>query len=369
MALLKHPDLKNKKAILVVVTLPVLLIFLLFIYFQKPVLNLLSPDFTYLVSSDKETGLGKSVYDSKRLDNGVKLDYTLKSGDPYPFVSLVFRAKDLEPFDSEGYTLNLGLESDLDNELSLRLGFLLDGHTDKASFDSYIFVEKSIPVVKGKNQFKLRLDDITRTPSWWYSYKKFSELNPPAFSRNETGYIALYDVQYQILNQKRSFTVTQFEMKPTYYGFYKYSTFGLILYCIIIYLGYKLRTRKSTKVLVPIDLSLNLPEEKNTSELIVSYLAQNFTNPDLKLEDIAKDVGLTESHISAAIKSYSGKSFKSYLNFLRIEKAKKLLLESDLQVAEIAYEVGYNSAHHFIRVFKELENCSPTVYRNEYCQS
>jgi AraC-like DNA-binding protein len=59
----------------------------------------------------------------------------------------------------------------------------------------------------------------------------------------------------------------------------------------------------------------------------------------------------------------TGINFTDYLARVRIEKSKNLLLNPNLRVSEIAYEVGFQSLTHFNRVFKKLLGQSPTDYR------
>src|SRR4029434_1902328 len=59
----------------------------------------------------------------------------------------------------------------------------------------------------------------------------------------------------------------------------------------------------------------------------------------------------------------TGVNFTEYLSRVRIEKAKNLLLNPNLRISEIAYEVGFQSLTHFNRVFKKVAGESPTEYR------
>jgi AraC-like DNA-binding protein len=61
-------------------------------------------------------------------------------------------------------------------------------------------------------------------------------------------------------------------------------------------------------------------------------------------------------------KKVTGINFTDYLSRVRIEKAKNLLLNPNLRVSEIAFEVGFQSLTHFNRVFKKLLGQSPTEY-------
>ena len=60
-----------------------------------------------------------------------------------------------------------------------------------------------------------------------------------------------------------------------------------------------------------------------------------------------------------------GFTFSSYLNMLRIEKAKELLLKSDMSITVIAFDIGYNDSNYFSTVFKNIEGISPREYRKK----
>ena len=63
-------------------------------------------------------------------------------------------------------------------------------------------------------------------------------------------------------------------------------------------------------------------------------------------------------------KKATGINFTEYVSRTRTEKAKNLLLNPNLRVSEIAYEVGFQSLTHFNRIFKKLVGQSPTEYRS-----
>ena len=56
-------------------------------------------------------------------------------------------------------------------------------------------------------------------------------------------------------------------------------------------------------------------------------------------------------------------NFKTYVNRLRINESKRLLAETELNMGEIAFKVGFSNQTHFNRVFKNFENISPSDYR------
>ena len=83
----------------------------------------------------------------------------------------------------------------------------------------------------------------------------------------------------------------------------------------------------------------------------------------LKLGEVAKAVGTSTFYFCKLFRKSTGINFTEYVSRLRIEKAKNLLLNPNLRVSEIAFEVGFESLTHFNRVFKKLLGQSPSDYR------
>ncbi len=112
------------------------------------------------------------------------------------------------------------------------------------------------------------------------------------------------------------------------------------------------------------DLSGN---RKNSSEndairKSVLYLHSRFReNPTLA--QVASIAGLNKNYFSGLFHETTGKTYKEYLNSLKLEHAKKLVLTSNIPVTQICFASGFNSLTNFLRVFKEAYNISPTAMR------
>jgi AraC-like DNA-binding protein/ligand-binding sensor protein len=92
---------------------------------------------------------------------------------------------------------------------------------------------------------------------------------------------------------------------------------------------------------------------------------QEHQTEDLALGDVARAVNTSTFYFCKMFKKFTGLNFTAYLSRLRIEKAKNLLLNPNLRVSEIAYEIGFQSLTHFNRVFKKINGLSPTEYRSQ----
>ncbi|HQE25592.1 MAG: helix-turn-helix domain-containing protein [Atribacterota bacterium] len=83
----------------------------------------------------------------------------------------------------------------------------------------------------------------------------------------------------------------------------------------------------------------------------------------ITLCEIAEEVNVTPAYLSYSFRKYTGQTIVEYINKLRIEVSKCLLINSDLQIKEVAERVGYEDAKYFSRVFHRIVGCSPTTYR------
>ena len=83
----------------------------------------------------------------------------------------------------------------------------------------------------------------------------------------------------------------------------------------------------------------------------------------LSLGQVARSANMSTFYFCKTFKKVAGINFTDYLSRVRVEKSKNLLLNPNLRVSEIAFEVGFQSLTHFNRVFKKILGLSPTDYR------
>jgi AraC-like DNA-binding protein/ligand-binding sensor protein len=92
------------------------------------------------------------------------------------------------------------------------------------------------------------------------------------------------------------------------------------------------------------------------------YIQEHQTE-NLRLGHVARACNTSTFYFCKMFKKVTGINFTDYLSRVRIEKSKNLLLNPNLRVSEIAFEVGFQSLTHFNRVFKKILGQSPTEYR------
>ena len=105
----------------------------------------------------------------------------------------------------------------------------------------------------------------------------------------------------------------------------------------------------------------SLPKDK--LRRATEYINENLEK-DLTLSEIAASVGMSSYHFARAFKQASGLPPHQYIIRRRIEKAKRLLAQTNLAIAEIAYRVGFASQSHFTTLFRKHVGTTPKAYRD-----
>ena len=96
----------------------------------------------------------------------------------------------------------------------------------------------------------------------------------------------------------------------------------------------------------------------------ISYIHQHYML-DINLSALAKRAGLSVGHYTVLFKQRTGTTVNAYLVTVRIDKAKEMLVQSDLAAKEIGKRVGFSDYFHFSRSFKKNVGHSPTIYRDQ----
>jgi two-component system response regulator YesN len=120
-------------------------------------------------------------------------------------------------------------------------------------------------------------------------------------------------------------------------------------------------------VLAEIIEELNLHRLDKTGALIekvCEYIHANYMK-EIKLEEMSNMINYSSYYFSKMFKYYQKQNFIDYVTNVRVEKAKELLRASQLSIKEISYLVGYADQNYFTRVFKRIENITPTDYRDK----
>lgn len=114
----------------------------------------------------------------------------------------------------------------------------------------------------------------------------------------------------------------------------------------------------------------NIYQTRNTHhyrilEQACSFIKKSY-NEKLTLEAVSKKIFISPFYLCHLFKEELHTTFIEFLTRIRVDAAKKLLLESDLTLAQIALEVGYPDQSYFTKVFKKAEQVTPKTFRRMY---
>lgn len=100
---------------------------------------------------------------------------------------------------------------------------------------------------------------------------------------------------------------------------------------------------------------------------IMSYIDENYNKP-ITLNEIACLVHISKEHLSREFPSYVGEGFREHLTNIRLIKAQKDLLSSDLPLIDIAIQHGFSDLRAYNRAFRKCYGVSPAQYRRNHQQ-
>lgn len=113
------------------------------------------------------------------------------------------------------------------------------------------------------------------------------------------------------------------------------------------------------------DMVLGGPPDETTKAIhsAANYATEHLA--DICEEDVAQLFGMSYSYFSRTFKKVMNKSFTSFVNELRIDNARRLLLTTNISITEIAQESGFSTSSHFISGFKRKTGHTPLEYRKK----
>ena len=100
----------------------------------------------------------------------------------------------------------------------------------------------------------------------------------------------------------------------------------------------------------------------------VEYIRQNY-HQDISIEELAKLAFLSVSALERRFKKYLSKTPKQFLNEIRLENARRLLIETQQPIMEIAYQCGFSEHSYFSKQFKALFGILPSQLRKQLLES
>ncbi len=250
------------------------------------------------------------------------------------------------------------LELDITTNKARRIPLNLSVQNNLATHQ---YIRQFIEIEEGKSSYSLPLSEFY-TPAEWYDANNISQAQIPEQDLSKVEAMSFESCHLLGREIKDQFTVNSLVLKKDLTLFYVFIAVGSFISMGLAWLLILKPFEKEEEIVhVPIK---EVEYKKETIEdQILTYLAKNYNNPDLTLEDLKSEFGKGKAEVSNLIKESTKMTFPRYLNFLRIEEAKRVLKSGDFKtVAEVGFLVGFNSSSNFIRVFKAQEGVSPKKF-------
>lgn len=96
---------------------------------------------------------------------------------------------------------------------------------------------------------------------------------------------------------------------------------------------------------------------------LTDLIENNLDDDYYGIDQLCRDAGASRTQIHNKVKKWTGLSTSIFVRNIRLQNARKLLLTTDLNICQVAYEVGFSDPRYFSRLFSELFGCSPRIYR------
>lgn len=148
-------------------------------------------------------------------------------------------------------------------------------------------------------------------------------------------------------------------------------TFSVVFYALLIFLLFK-KNRESVFQDIPEKYATKKIDETEAKQIIekLSSIMKSkalFKNPDVKLKHLADELNISKHYLSQLLNDNLGKSFALYINELRTEEAKRLLIENNQYTLEaIGFESGFSSKSTFYATFKKIIGQTPAEFKKQF---
>jgi AraC-like DNA-binding protein len=339
-------------------------IFIYFINFHAISVFPSKGKFNLYAYNDKANGGNSEITQSYISDSILKLDFYLKEGFFSPYVGLsISPAKD-SVIDLSHYNLiRLNVKGLKIKTLGISL-YTRNPYKKNTVNSAELCFNANLEISSEQDRYYIHLEQL-KVPDWWLGANNISPNNELKPDLKHVVRLNIGTAYTPILNEQcvLQFKSISFERNNSELILYLTVIESLII--ISLFLFYFIRT-KTNKTAIPVTISykpIEVETENHSLKDFLDYINNNFQESDLTLEQVSNQTGINQRRIANFIQQNFGCNFKTYINQIRINEAKRLLKETNLNMGEIAFKVGFSNQSHFNRVFKSLVNINPSEFR------
>ncbi|GAL84524.1 hypothetical protein MYP_1752 [Sporocytophaga myxococcoides] len=223
----------------------------------------------------------------------------------------------------------------------------------------------NIEITKKRQTLLLKFKEFS-TPDWWFTAigQPKSDFSDPEWNRmNQLSFSTGLNPKLDMKSLLELYKVR----------FYRDNTIVMLIMVLFevfiiagLFIRFYFKSKTDGKKAFSVDVRykpLETSEKSDTGFNFLDFINENFNNAELDLSLVSKESGVNQRFISETISEKFNCNFKTYVNQIRINEAKRLLKESDFNIGEIAYAVGFSSPGSFNRVFKSMTGKTPSEFQ------
>lgn len=323
--------------------------------------------FRYTFYTDNATGGNSEIIRHEVTDHSIQIDFALRNGINSPYIGLNISPKTGPILKLAHHNqLNLKVRGFNTNNMGIAL-YTANPNPESAKQSPEISFYTTINISSTIHDYPISLNQF-KVPDWWLDMNDIGDAASMKPDIRHLSNLNIGNAYTPNIGEKQSFEIYSLTFsrnnKPLFI-LLLFLEFGIILVAfMVIYSVEKVRGNKKI-----VTITYKAVESESTSAPksdFIDFINNNFQNSELTLDFVSGETGISQRRITNNIQNRYACNFKSYINRLRINESKRLLLETELNIGEIAFKVGFNNQSHFNRVFKTEMQISPTEYRDKH---
>lgn len=317
--------------------------------------------------TDASSGGNSESYKVKFSDSIIEWSFQLRNHNCniWPFTGIsrtvpFSERKEIEDSDS----LIIVICSDHQVRINLNLSTYDPEITKPEVIQSWRTLEYPILINQQKQRFSIPLKNF-KVSEWWKKKYKIAPEDNKLFLES-IGRIALTAKDPQYCDHTYTIFMYGLSIKHRNHFLLTCVVLTLILFIpgLIILIILKKNNKPDNSRFDSIQIKPRpVPGPPSEWERVLEYLQVNYTDPQLNLQQLAINIGISDSKLSRLINERYHDGFRYLVHEFRINEGKRLLKESEMNISEIAYKLGYATSNHFNREFKKRTLLSPSSFR------
>ncbi|MCB0572387.1 MAG: helix-turn-helix transcriptional regulator, partial [Phaeodactylibacter sp.] len=133
----------------------------------------------------------------------------------------------------------------------------------------------------------------------------------------------------------------------------------------LIALRRQLRERFGNLQALPVEAESIYAQEKKFISRVQAIIYNYLDDPKFNVPTLCRELGMARTSLHNKLKALTGCSTTEYIRAIRLQHARKLLLQTSLTISEIAYRAGFDNPNYFSTSFKEVFGHPPTSFRKK----